>query len=133
MRQLEYTQVVILSAELANLSSEENSQRTFNLQTCLDDLNIGYNSAIGVYKYNVETSLVVLINNIETLQVLQGLAFDSFKQDFILYQDKQGESYLIYNTLDREHLGKLRKVHKHKVKNKDSYTYMNNSYYSIVA
>ena len=97
MRQVQFQEVVILSAELANLSAEENSQRTFNLQTCLDDLNIGYTSAIGVYKRNIETSLVILVNNIETLQVLQGLAFDSFKQESILYQDKQGESHLIYN------------------------------------
>jgi hypothetical protein len=133
MRQIQFDRVLILSAELATNSTEENMRLTENLKGCLDDLDIEYKQGIGVYKYSVESSFIVLPKCDTEEQAILALAFDSFKQESVLSQGVDGESSLIYSNWHHEHLGKLRETPKILAQKQDSYTLLNGKYYAIGA
>lgn len=132
MRTNKFREVVILSAELSDKTSDYNKRQTSNLETCLDELGIVYNSAIGVYKGSVETSFVCLPKNDDEYMALHDLALRQFKQESILWQAKSGKSYLVPSTGNLIELGELRRVPKVIAQLQDSYTLLNDKYYAVL-
>ena len=126
-------QVVILSAELANKRFESNRQRTLNLKACLDDCNMRYKPAKGVYKGQAEDSFVVVLRDNAELETLKDFAFKCFNQESILYQDANGEAYLIYQDGKTEQLGRLEQVSEELARKNDSYTEMDGRFYITVS
>lgn len=126
-------QVVILSAELADKRFESNRQRTSNLEACLDDCNMRFKPAKGVYKGRAEDSFVVVLKDNAELETLKDFAFKSFNQESILYQDANGEAYLIYQDGKAEQLGRLEQVSEELARKNDAYTEMDGKFYAVVS
>jgi hypothetical protein len=133
MRQTQFRQVVILSAELSSLTAQENSIRTSNLEECLKDLSITNNKGQGVYRGSSEDCFVCLPKDLTEYYTLKQLALRSFGQECILVQGTNGESSLVYNDDTIEQIGKLRKTTKIKAMKENSYTILNNNYYTVSA
>lgn len=131
MRKLMHDTIVTLSAELSTLNSDENHKRTTNLAKCLNDLGITYNFAIGCYKHRLETVIVALPKDKAELLCLKTLGLVSFKQESVLVQQPNGESYLHYSDKE-EHLGKIRAIPKVMARKLDSYTLLDDIYYGII-
>ncbi len=125
-----FQQVLILSAELNTRTKEENDRVTSNLETSLNECNISFNKAIGYYKGSEETSFVCLPKNEQEVEVLKDFAFKSFKQESVLFQDSNGQSYLIFENDEEETIGKLRQVNSKLIEQLESYTIMNGAIYT---
>lgn len=125
-----FSQVVILSAELDSNRFEKNRQLTENLNACLSDCNFKYSKGIGVYKGQEESSFIVLPKNDDEINTLKDLAFKSFNQESILYQDANGKAYLIYNNGNEKSLGKLRQVSPKLTEKLENYTILNGKVYT---
>ena len=128
MRQTQFKEVVIISAELTNESGISNVDRSVNLEKCLDDCNLQFNKASGVYKGSSEKSFIVLPRNSAEINVLKEFAFKNFNQESILFQDKSGDTFLIYSDGKKETIGRLKKVSSKL--NLDSYTVLNGEIYT---
>ena len=92
-----YQQVIILSGELADKTYESNRQRSQNLEVCLQELGISYRQALGVYKDIQELSFITLPKNEAEIDTLKNFAFENFGQESVLYQDGNGQAWLLYN------------------------------------
>tara|TARA_R100000951_G_C2540004_1_gene149083 strand:+ start:78 stop:488 length:411 start_codon:yes stop_codon:yes gene_type:complete len=122
-------QVVILSAELAGLSRKENDKRSNTLEHCLQDCNLNFNEAIGVYKGKEEKSFVVIVNNEDEAQGVKEFAFLNFNQESVLVQDANQEAYLEFGDGSSQRLGILSLVPKEIAQVEDNYTILNGEYY----
>lgn len=132
MRKIDYTKVLILSAELDTNTFKGNEDRTRHLKTSMDELDIHYTQGVGVYKGSVETSFVVTPRCPVEHELVLAMAFKTFNQESVLFQDNDGESYLIFNGEEGlEHIGKLRELPKILARKQDSYTVLNDKYYAI--
>lgn len=132
MRKIDYTKVLILSAERDTNTSKGNEQRTRHLESSLNDLDIHYTKGVGVYNKSVETCFVVSPRCPVEHELILAMAFKTFKQESVLFQDNDGESYLIFNgESGLEHIGKLREMPTVLARKQDSYTVVNNKYYAI--
>jgi hypothetical protein len=126
-------QVVILSAEKAEHTPEVNKQRTKSLKGCLQDCNISFNEAIGVFEHGApEASLVAIVNDDAEYQAVIDFAFKNFDQDAVLHQDANQEGYLVYPDGKLERLGRLREVSKKVALEKGSYTLLNGTYFTTI-
>lgn len=121
--------VVILSAETLNATVEGNRQRTETLRGCLQDCNMNFSQAVGVYKGKEETSFVVVVRDEEEIEALKGFAFLNFNQESILLQDANQEAYLVFNDGETQRLGRLEQVSKEVATKEDAYTILNGQYY----
>ena len=131
MKQTQFDRLVIISAELSAKEQYENNERTFNLGTCLKDLDMRFTPAQGMYKGVGERSFVVLPRNDEELQVLKDLAFKNFSQEAILFRDRDGEAVLIYvDELAKKVLGPIKQVNPKLIEQLESYTVMNGNVYT---
>ena len=128
MRQTQFKEVVIISAELTSESGISNVDRNVNLEKCLDDCNLQFNKASGVYKGSSEKSFIVLPRNSAEINVLKEFAFKNFNQESILFQDKSGDTFLIYSDGKKEAIGRLKKVRSEL--DLDSYTVLNGEIYT---
>jgi len=128
MRQTQFKEVVIISAELTNESGISNVDLSVNLEKCLDDCNLQFNKASGVYKGSSEKSFIVLPRNSAEINVLKEFAFKNFNQESILFQDKSGDTFLIYSDGKKEAIGRLKKVRSEL--DLDSYTVLNGEIYT---
>ena len=99
MRQTQFRQVVILSAAREHLSAHENYDRSIDLCNKLKVLGITFDTAVGVYKDNVETSFVCLPKKGQ-LSTLISLGLGTFNQDSVLIQRTNGNSYLLNKDLE---------------------------------
>ena len=125
-------QVIILSAELAGLSKEENARRTNTLEHCLQDCNLTFNRASGVYKGKEEVSFVVVPNNEDEIQGVKEFAFLNFNQESVLVQDSNQEAYLEFGDGTVERLGRLSEVPQAIAQAEDAYTILNGKYYITI-
>ena len=119
---LNYTQFVLLSAELSHLSPEENNTRTNQLELMLR--HNGFKPVLmkGVYKGSSEISFFVPMTHVDDIVRLEFIAFDRFQQESILVQYSDGHSRLHYPN-HVEHIGKVREVTKDVALTKDAYTF----------
>jgi hypothetical protein len=123
-------QVIILSAESDKKTPEQNNATTRILKHCLEDCNMLFGEAMGMYKGTSENSFVVVIQDIEEIKILKDFAFKNFNQESIIYQDANQEAYLINNNGTHEQLGELAEVSEIDAINLDSYTLFGGRYYS---
>lgn len=130
VRQTQFSKVLIISAELNGNSFESNKQRSLNLESCLEDLGLKIRTGLGLYKGTAETCYVVLPKDHETFRAVIDLAFRSFEQESVLYQDGQGNAWLYGSDDSIKKLGKLRGTSEHEAKKQDSYTFFMGSYYT---
>ena len=120
---LNYTQFVLLSAELSHLSPEENNTRTNQLESMLK--HHGFKPVLmkGVYKGSSEISFYVPMTHTENDVIhLECIAFDRFQQESILVQYSDGHSRLHYPN-HVEYIGKVREVTKDVALTKDAFTF----------
>ncbi len=133
MKQTQFDRLVIISAELQCDTLEayrKNSYRTDNLKACLQDLNMNFTQAQGLYKGYREKSFVVLPKNDVELQVLKDLAFRNFSQESILFRDRYGQAALVYADDSIELLGPIKQVNPKLIEQLESYTVMNGNVYT---
>lgn len=107
--------VIILSAELSTNTFEGNRQRTLNLKSCLEDLNISHSDSLGLYKGFTGVGFVCLPKNLKEVEVLKSLAFNKvgsggFNQKSILEQDVNGLCHLVFEDGTSHSIGKLKPV-----------------------
>lgn len=126
-----YKQTIIISACLSNITNYDNGKRTRALKDMLRDLDIEHHEALGNYKGLLEDCFVVILKTIEEYQVVRDLAFHSFKQESILFQNTRGLASLVYPNGTREKLGLLREMPKALAMKQGSYTIFNDHYYAI--
>ena len=119
---LNYTQFVLLSAELSHLTLEENNTRTNQLELMLK--HHGFKPVLmkGVYKGSSEISFFVPMTHVDDIVHLEFIAFDRFQQESILVQYSDGHSRLHYPN-HVEYIGKVREVTKDTALTKDAYTF----------
>ena len=119
---LNYTQFVLLSAELSHLTLEENNTRTNQLELMLK--HHGFKPVLmkGVYKGSSEISFFVPMTHVDDIVHLEFIAFDRFQQESILVQYSDGHSRLHYPN-HVEYIGKVREVTKDIALTKDAYTF----------
>ena len=119
---LNFTQFVLLSAELSHLSPEENNTRTNQLELMLK--HHGFKPVLmkGVYKGSSEISFFVPMTHVDDIVHLEFIAFDRFQQESILVQYSDGHSRLHYPN-HVEYIGKVREVTKNVAETKDAYTF----------
>lgn len=125
-----FNQVIILSAEKSENRHEKNRQLTENLDACLSDCDFNYSRAIGVYEGSEESSFVVLPKNEDELNTLKNLAFKSFGQESIFYQDANGKAYLLFSDNSEKSIGKLRQVNPKLIEKLENYTILNGKVYT---
>jgi hypothetical protein len=126
-------QVIILTAESKNNTFEGNRQRTENLKGCLQDINISFNTATGVFNNGAEeTSIVAIVKNEADIQAVSDFAFKNFDQDAVLHQDANQEARLLNKDGTILALGRLQQVTKEVAIAKGSYTLMNGVYYTTI-
>ena len=127
-------QVIILSAELSNLSNAENLRRTETLRHCLEDLDFSFSDAVGSYKGEIEESFVVIVNDQTEIDTLKDFAFKNFNQETVLYQDGNGYAHLIESnaTQHPKLIGRLSRVSKDDAFKAVRYTMFNEKYYTAV-
>lgn len=130
MKQTQFREVIILSAELSINDRTTNGFNTHKLINKLRAFMITSNEATGVYKGVSETSLVTLPKNDREIEYIKSVAFSDFNQESILYQDKSGDAYLIFSDGTKESIGKLRKVNSSL--GLENYTVMNNEIYATI-
>lgn len=130
MRQTQFKEVIILSAELSKQHDLEKRHNTYFLENSLKSKKIVYNKSTGVYKNLGEQSFVTLPKNDREIAYIKSVAFSDFNQESILYQDKRGDAYLIYSDGTKESIGKLRKVNSSL--GLENYTIMNNEIYATI-
>lgn len=123
-------QVIILSAELTTETTGENNRRTNNLRASLNDVGITFNEATGHYKNTQEASFVCLPKNAAEIETLKDFAFKNFKQESILFQDSNGQAYLIFEDKTEQNIGKLKQVNPKFIEQLENYTVMNNRVYT---
>jgi hypothetical protein len=124
--------LVILSAELESATFSGNRQRTENLRSCLEDLNLEFAEAVGHYKGKEEVSFVVAINNNAEFEAVADFAFISFHQESILSQEN-GVAYLISQglyTRSTQNIGTLVEVNPKEVERLENFTIVNNRVYT---
>jgi len=124
-------QVIILSAELSDLSNEENLKRSINLGACLEDLGLNFSKVQGCYKGVKELSFMVIIKDQAEMYAIQDFAFKNFNQESILYQDANGLCHLEYQNGDSEVLGRFEQINPKYIETVDAYTVINNRVFTI--
>ena len=125
-------QAVILSAELDTNTQEENTLATSTLESVLQDIDIPFNTATGVYNGREEKAFVVIVQDQLEIDALKDFAFKNFKQESILLQDSNQEAHLIFNDGNTIQLGVLQRVEKEVAQQKENYTILNGEYYTTV-
>lgn len=123
-------QVIIISAEHSAQTPEGNATRTQTLSDCIEDIGLPFNKSTGLCNGKEETSLVVLIRNQVDIDVLKDFAFKNFDQDYVLYQDANKETYSLFKDGTTKQLGRLTNVPKEVALKLDSYTVLNDLYYT---
>ena len=134
-----FNYVCIFSVDRIEDTKKLNNQKQAMTRRILNKLSkihgITWNEAKGMYKGESETSFVVVMDNRDKFKPVMNDIYDiatRTKQESILVQDAQGESYLCYLTDGRkEKLGKLRQVES--IQGLDAYTELNGKYYAIVS
>jgi hypothetical protein len=126
-------QVVILSAELSSLSSEQNTRRTALLNDMISELRLPFKTAKGIYKGSEESSFVVVVRNEADIETLANFAFKSFGQESVLHQDSNQLARLIFATGETQEVGKLVQVSKMLAQSMDNYTLMDGKYYTTIS
>lgn len=129
MRQTQFKELMIFSAERGELTIRENRDRTRNLKQCLDDLNIAYSSGLGSYKGNLEMVILVVPRDINDIQAIMGLCFDNFDQDSILHRNKTGGVKIVTRDGATISSGAIKEVSKERAYANDYYTLFNDKYY----
>lgn len=130
-------QIIILSAERSENSFERNRQLTENLASCLDELQLTYNRATGVYNGSEENSFVVIVKNEDEISTLKDLAlkpvgFGGFGQDAVLYQDANQQAYLLDKNGGVLNLGRLEQVNAKEIERLENYTVLNGKVYTTI-
>ena len=126
-------QVIILSAERDGDTIENRDLAIRTLRNCLNDCNLSFREATGVFENGPEeTSFVVVVNNEAEIQSVKEFAFLNFGQDAILFQDSNQEAYLINKDGTEKRLGRLEQVPKEVALGNGSYTLMGNDYYTTI-
>ena len=126
-------QVVILSAERSENTFEGNRQRTETLKAILQDINVEFSEATGVFENGPEEqTIVAIIKDDAELEAIKDFAFKSFNQDAILHQDANQEAYLISNKGETTRLGRLQQVSKEVALSTGNYTLMKGVYYTTI-
>ena len=128
MRQTQFKEVIILSAEHSDNNHGLNHFYSDSLERQLTNYDFIFNEALGCYKKSSESSFVVIPRNNEDIDKLKEIAFKEYNQESILYQDKSGDAFLIYSCGKKEAIGQLRKVQSNK--GLENYTIMNGEIYS---
>ena len=130
---LNYNQFVLLSAELAHLTPQENEIRTNQLQLMLTKLGFKPIEMVGCYKGSSETSFFVPITRVDDIERLEFIAFDRFGQESILVQYSDGHSRLHYPN-HIQYIGKVREITKQEAFKRDAYTFYPKlgKYYAVI-
>jgi len=130
---LNFTQFVLLSAELSHLTLEENNTRTNQLELMLKQSGFKPVLMKGVYKGSSETSFFVPVTRNDDIERLEFIAFDRFQQESILVQYSDGHSRLHYPN-HIKYIGKVREITKQEAVKRDAYTFNPKlgKYYAVV-
>lgn len=119
--------VVLISAELSNLSKETNMSRTVGLEAVLSWKGYKFTKALGSYKGSQETSFVVdasedIVNNL--LEIAK-----TASQESILVVNEDRKASLLYPSGKSEFLGEM--IHIEPSEAIDSYTLVNGNYFKV--
>ena len=130
MRQVNFKQVVIMSAHRSKIDPVANNKASKELEENVSVLGLTAHEALGVYKGRPEVSYVIPIDNDEQLRQLMWAAFIIHGQESILHQDAHGDAWLHYESKPKELIGKLRATTKAQALKHDGYTVFNDVYYT---
>ncbi len=133
MRQINYKQVVIMSAYLSKIDPVANHKASMELKKNVAVLGLTPHEALGVYKGRPEVSYVIPIDTDEHLRQLMWAAFIIHGQESILYQDERGNAWLCYHNKTKELIGTLRATTKKQAVSQGDYTLFNDTYYTVGA
>ena len=125
-------QVIILSATKNENTNERNRQLTANLEGCLSDLGLSFSKATGAYNGIEQDSFVTIVKNEAEIEAVKDLAFKSFLQDAVLYQDANQEAYLVDKSGGTIQLGRLEQVNPKEVERLENYTVLNGRVYTTI-
>ena len=133
MHQVNYKQVVIMSAHRSKIDPVANHAASMELEKHVKVLGLVPHEAIGVYKGKPEVSYVIPVSTNEEILNLKWLAFMILKQDSVLYQDDRGHAWLCYHNKTKELIGNLRATTKKQALAQGDYTLFNDVYYTVGA
>jgi hypothetical protein len=119
--------IVILSAELKELTSLQNEYRTSSLKNALETKGYNFVQALGTYKGSLEKSFVVDASE-DVLKPLQALA-GFFRQESILVVNEDQKAILMYSNGQNEKLGQMTQVNS--ITGLDSWTLVNGLFYTV--
>ena len=122
---------IIISAENKDATFEGNLQRTDSLEISLNELNFNSTKTQGKYMGDTESSFIVPFNSLHELEILKGLAFQSYKQESILLSDSNGLCHLIFSDDSCNAIGRMKKADKNLQDVLKSYTIINEELYIV--
>lgn len=128
MRNIDPTVYLILSAELSTLDPERNQDRSLELETLLDSMQVPYKRLAGKYKTQTERSYIVPFS----AGVLK--AAKLFGQESVLKLHPDNKAELIYlETGQSQIIGTLQKVSKAEALELDAWSYRPdlNQFYAV--
>ena len=94
MQDVDIKPIMIISAELPGFSDEENNTRTNTLESCLEEMGVGFKSVWGKHNGQDEDGFLVVLNNGIQLDDLKTLAFERFGQQSVFVSDMDRNSYV---------------------------------------
>lgn len=127
----QYKNIAILSAELSHLDDYVNAHRHMQLKGILQDLGLSSQEVTGVYKGTKERSLIVLLPDFETQQVVVDIALKTFSQESILVRDNENHARLIYKEYEH-YLGTMQAISQAEASRLNAYTITNDGQYWAV-
>lgn len=120
---------LIMSSNLATESNEYNRIRFKQLVDELQSAEYDYNTAIGSYKGQQESSVVIDVRTVDRLPLLLRLAFGDLKQESVLLIHGDRTGTLIYADGAQTELGTLKLMNS--TDGLEAYTVVDDKVYSF--
>ena len=122
--------LIFISAELAELSTSDNINRTKHLESMLLDNGLKYKTVKGRYSGRDENSFMVYNSDTNTLPDVNAMA-NYFDQETILIRHKDETCNLVgVSTTSDVYLGRLLEVDAHTAQLQDNYSVIDNRYFT---
>ncbi len=120
---------LIMSSDLSTNSTEYNRIRRTQFHKELESAEYDYNTAIGCYKGQQESSAVIDVRTMDRLPLLLRLAFGDLKQESVLLIHGDRTGTLIFADGSEAELGTLKLMES--TKGLDAYTIVEDKVYSF--
>lgn len=122
--------LVIFSVEQADVSKEENTRRSNEVERVLNERDIPYKRIIGSYKGQLESSFIVPKRDFFG-KGFNVVAFGGYNQETILLIERDNSAVLIDNDYNEQKIGTLKQVTPAEAQNYEAFSIDGNSAYII--